>query len=185
MPEKATPNTASQSSHTDDDRRKFLTDMTTAVGVAGAACAAYPFVASMNPSADVKAQATTEVDLSDLAEGKGKTVLWRGKPVFIKHRTAAEIAEARELDANPEAFASLQDPQKDVDRVKNEKYLVVMAVCTHLGCVPIEGGTFDGWLCPCHGSQFDTSGRRRAGPAPTNLDVPPYAFIADDRILIG
>jgi ubiquinol-cytochrome c reductase iron-sulfur subunit len=184
MPQDATNKTA-ESSYTDADRRKFLTDMTTAFGVAGAACAAYPFVRSMNPSADVKALANTEVDLSDLAEGQSKTVLWRGKPVFIKHRTPREIDEARALDADPAQLKALADPQKDSDRVQNEKFLVVLAVCSHLGCVPIEGGTHSGWLCPCHGSQFDSSGRRRAGPAPTNLEVPPYTFIAENRILIG
>ncbi|MBI1363564.1 MAG: ubiquinol-cytochrome c reductase iron-sulfur subunit [Proteobacteria bacterium] len=184
MSQDATTKAADKSQH-DAERRQFLTDMTTAFGVAGAACAAYPFVTSMNPSADVKAQATTEVDLSDLPAGKSKTILWRGKPVFIKHRTAEEIAEAREIDNDPEKLAALADPQKDTDRVVNENYLIVMAVCTHLGCVPMEGGNYDGWLCPCHGSQFDTSGRRRAGPAPANLEVPPYKFIADERILIG
>lgn len=165
----------------DVSRRKFLTDMTTAFGVAGATCAAVPFVKSMSPADNVKAMASTEVDLSDVAEGESKTVIWRGRPVFIKHRTAAEIAKVHADDT----AATLLDPAKDETRVKDEKWLVTMAVCTHLGCVPMEGGNYGGWICPCHGSQFDASGRVRRGPAPSNLDVPPYEFLDATTIKIG
>jgi ubiquinol-cytochrome c reductase iron-sulfur subunit len=165
----------------DVSRRKFLTDMTTAFGVAGATCAAVPFVKSMAPADNVKAMASTEVDISDISEGDTKTVIWRGRPVFIKHRTGAEIAKARTEDTSSE----LLDPAKDESRVQNEKWLIAMAVCTHLGCVPMEGGEHDGWICPCHGSQFDASGRVRRGPAPSNLDVPPYEFLNPTTIKIG
>jgi len=162
------------------NRREFLTDLTITFGAAGAACAAYPFVKSMNPAANVKAQATTTVDISDLEEGMSKTVVWRGKPVFIKYRTPREIEEMRGVDVS-----ALPDPQTDAERVQNEKYLVAVAVCTHLGCVPIDGGNYEGWLCPCHGSQFDASGRIRRGPAPTNLEIPPYTFLDETTIKIG
>ncbi len=164
----------------DSDRRDFLTDVTVAFGAAGAVCAAYPFVKSMSPAANVKAQSTTTVDISDLDEGMSKTIVWRGKPVFIKHRTKQEIAEMAKVDVSV-----LRDPQTDKERVQNEKYLVAIAVCTHLGCVPIDGGNYEGWLCPCHGSQFDASGRIRKGPAPTNLEVPPYVYLDDTTIKIG
>ena len=134
----------------------------------------------MSPAANVKAQATTTVDISDLEEGMSKTVVWRGKPVFIKYRTPAEITDMKAVDVS-----ELRDPQTDEERVKNEKYLVAVAVCTHLGCVPMDGGNYEGWLCPCHGSQFDASGRIRRGPAPTNLEVPPYEFLDDSTIKIG
>lgn len=162
------------------NRREFLTDLTITFGAAGAACAAYPFVKSMSPAANVKAQATATVDISDLEEGMSKTVVWRGKPVFIKYRTPAEIAEMKAVD-----ISTLSDPQTDAERVQNEKYLVAVAVCTHLGCVPIDGGNYEGWLCPCHGSQFDASGRIRRGPAPTNLEIPPYEFLDGTTIKIG
>lgn len=180
MAEKTKKSATTTDTQHDAGRRDFLTTVTNTFGAVGAACAAYPFIKSMSPSADVLAQATTEVDISDLAEGQSKTVVWRGKPVFISHRTAAEIAEARNIDVS-----TLRDPQTDADRVQNEKYLVVIAVCTHLGCVPSSGGEYDGWLCPCHGSQFDTSGRIRRGPAPTNLEVPPYTFVSPTTIRIG
>ena len=162
------------------NRREFLTDLTVTFGAAGAACAAYPFVKSMSPAANVKAQATTTVDISDLEEGMSKTIVWRGKPVFIKHRTPAEISDMRSVDVS-----ELLDPQSDEERVQNEKYLVAVAVCTHLGCVPMDGGNYEGWLCPCHGSQFDASGRVRRGPAPSNLEVPPYQFVDETTIKIG
>lgn len=162
------------------NRREFLTDLTVTFGAAGAACAAYPFVKSMSPAANVKAQATTTVDISDLEEGMSKTVVWRGKPVFIKYRTPAEIADMKAVNVS-----ELRDPQTDEERVQNEKFLVAVAVCTHLGCVPMDGGNYEGWLCPCHGSQFDASGRIRRGPAPTNLEVPPYEFLDEATIKIG
>lgn len=165
----------------DASKRDFLVKATAATGAVGAAAAAYPFIATLQPASNVKALASIEFDLSSIEEGQGQVILWRGKPVFIRHRTAEEIARVKEDDTSPE----LKDPQKDSDRVKNEKWLVVIAVCTHLGCVPNTGGGFDGWLCPCHGSQFDLSGRVRQGPAATNLEVPPYEFINETTIKIG
>ncbi len=163
------------------DRRDFLTTVFGMFAGVGAVAAVLPFVRSLSPSRDVAAQATTEVDLSDIAEGSSKTVMWRGKPIFILHRNAEQIAAAKRDDG----AASLLDPQNDADRVKKEKWLVVSAICTHLGCVPGKGGQHGGWLCPCHGSQFDTSGRLRRGPAASNLEVPPYEFLNDTTIRIG
>ena len=177
---KETKNSQTTSAKVDESKRDFLTQTTTAFGVVGAACAAYPFIKQMSPSDDVKAQATTEVDLTQIPLGEGKIVMWQGKPVFIKHRTPEEIAEAKAGDAT-----ATIDPQKDEDRVQKPEWLVTMGVCTHLGCVPNTGGKHDGWLCPCHGSQFDSSGRVRVGPAPTNLEIPPYAFLDDNTIKIG
>lgn len=164
----------------EQNRRKFLQDLSITFGAAGALCAIYPFARTLSPAANVEAQATTIADLSDLEEGQGKTVMWQGKPVFIKHRSAAEIASVKKTN-----LADLSDPETDAQRVKNEKYLVVLGVCTHLGCVPLGGGNHDGWLCPCHGSQFDASGRVRRGPAPKNLPIPPYAYMDDTTIRIG
>lgn len=164
-----------------EDRRDFLTATTCAVGAAGAACAAVPFISSMNPADNVKAQASIEVDLTEVPEGETRTVLWRGKPVFISHRTKDQIKAIRAEDDS----AELLDPAKDAERVQKEKWLVAMAVCTHLGCVPMEGGEFGGWRCPCHGSQFDGSGRLRRGPAATNLEIPPYKFLDNNTIKIG
>lgn len=160
--------------------------MLTAAGMAavGAASIAWPLVDSMNPAADVLALSSTEVDLAPIAEGQSITVMWRGKPVFIRHRTKAEIEEARSVEMD-----KLPDPQADAERVQkgHEQWLVMLGVCTHLGCVPLgnKSGDYDGWFCPCHGSHYDTSGRIRKGPAPTNLVVPEYAFLSDDRIKIG
>ena len=140
----------------------------------------------MNPSADTQAEATLEVDLSTIAEGQSKTFTWRGKPLFIRHRTSEEIAEADSVDLNV-----LPDPQADTERVQNPQWLVLIGICTHLGCVP-KGqspndykGDYDGWFCPCHGSHYDTSGRIRQGPAPTNLEIPSYTFVDPTRIRIG
>ena len=147
----------------------------------GAAAAVWPFIHQMNPSADVLALSSTEVDISKVAAGQAITVLWRGKPVFVRHRTAAEIQQAKTDDT-----ASLPDPQKDADRTKKPEWLVTMGVCTHLGCVPLAfQGDYKGWFCPCHGSHYDTSGRIRKGPAPKNLEVPTYSFLNDTRIKIG
>jgi ubiquinol-cytochrome c reductase iron-sulfur subunit len=140
----------------------------------------------MNPGKDTLALASTEIDLSPLKEGQSLTVIWRGKPVFIKHRTPQEITEAKNTDLN-----DLIDIEDDADRVQNDKWLVVLGVCTHLGCVPLGQKTSDvkgeygGWFCPCHGSHYDTSGRIRKGPAPKNLPVPPYVFLNESRIKIG
>ncbi len=167
----------------DAKRRKLLTTTAyTAAGV-GAACAILPFIDSMNPSKDVQALASVEVDISGISVGEEKKVMWRGKPIFIKHRTKKEIEEAENVE-----LAELKDPQTDAERVKKgkEEWLITIGICTHLGCVPIGGeGEYKGWFCPCHGSQYDTSARIRKGPAPTNLAIPPYEFINDTTIKIG
>lgn len=181
-----TPKTAPDApSHEDGEtRRDFIVLTASGLAAVGAAAIVWPLVDQMNPSADVLALSSTEVDLGPIAEGQSITVLWRGKPVFVRHRTAQEIAEANAVE-----MSALRDPQKDSDRVKEGKaqWLVMLGVCTHLGCVPLgnKSGEFDGWFCPCHGSHYDTSGRIRKGPAPTNLLVPEYAFLSDTRIKIG
>ena len=167
-------------------RRDFIVVATYAMGAVGAAAAAWPLVDQMNPAADTLALASTEVDVSKIAEGQAITVTWRGKPVFIRHRTADEIARANAIDS-----AELRDPEEDETRVQKPELLVVLGVCTHLGCVPLGQktgevkGEYEGWFCPCHGSHYDTSGRIRKGPAPTNLEVPPYEFLSDAVIRIG
>jgi len=169
-----------------ESRRDFLLYATTAVGVAGTAMAVWPFIHSMNPAADTLALSTTEVDISPVAEGQAITVTWRGKPVFIRHRTAAEIDAAKAVNV-----AELRDPQTDDVRIQKPEWLIVLGICTHLGCVPLgqkpadPKGEFGGWFCPCHGSQYDTSGRIRKGPAPKNLEVPNYTFLTDTSIRIG
>lgn len=163
------------------NRRDFLTVATSAVGVVGVGAVVWPIVSQMNPDSSVKALASIEVDVSKMKEGQEMTVLWRGKPVFIKKRTKEEIATASKVD-----LKELKDPQTDDKRVKKPEWLVLVGVCTHLGCVPISGkGEFGGWFCPCHGSHYDTSGRIRKGPAPTNLEVPKYEFVDDTKIRIG
>lgn len=173
----------SQETVKDEKRRKILTSTAyTAAGI-GLACAVLPLVDSMNPSQDVAALASVEVDISNIKVGEEKKVMWRGKPIFIKRRTKAEIEAAQNVD-----LAELRDPQKDSERVKEGKaeWLITIGICTHLGCIPIMGeGDYNGWFCPCHGSQYDTSARIRKGPAPKNLEVPPYAFISDTLIKIG
>ncbi|MRG70938.1 ubiquinol-cytochrome c reductase iron-sulfur subunit [Alphaproteobacteria bacterium HT1-32] len=167
-------------------RRDFLTLATAATGAVGAACAIWPFVDSMNPAADTLALSTTEAALDNIAEGMAVKVMWRGKPVFIRHRTADEINEAQSVDV-----ATLPDPEPDSARVEKPEWLVLVGVCTHLGCIPLgtssgeNKGDFDGWFCPCHGSHYDTSGRIRKGPAPRNLAVPTYTFLDDTHIRIG
>jgi ubiquinol-cytochrome c reductase iron-sulfur subunit len=138
------------------------------------------FVASMSASADVLALASAEFDVSALPEGSTMTCKWRGKPVFIRHRTAAEIATEEAV-----SLSVLKDPQTDADRVKDPEWLIVLGICTHLGCVPISGaGEYGGWFCPCHGSHYDTSGRIRKGPAPLNLEIPPYT-LNDGKVVVG
>jgi ubiquinol-cytochrome c reductase iron-sulfur subunit len=140
----------------------------------------FQFVATMAPAADVLALASAEFDTTNIAEGTTLTVKWRGKPVFIRHRTDAEVATEAAVDAN-----GLKDPQTDAERAPNPEWLVVLGVCTHLGCVPISGaGEYGGWFCPCHGSHYDTSGRIRRGPAPLNLEVPPYQ-LAGTKLVVG
>jgi ubiquinol-cytochrome c reductase iron-sulfur subunit len=167
-------------------RRDFLELVTLATTAVGAAALVWPLIDQMNPSADVLALSSIEVDLSQVPEGQAVTVKWRGKPVFIRHRTAEEIKEAQDVPVG-----ELRDPQTDAERVQKPEWLVVVGVCTHLGCVPLgtkpseERGEYDGWFCPCHGSHYDTSGRIRKGPAPTNLEVPEYAFVDDTTIRVG
>ncbi|MDR3514638.1 MAG: ubiquinol-cytochrome c reductase iron-sulfur subunit [Azospirillaceae bacterium] len=178
-----------QASGHDDEgasRRDFLYLATAAVGAVGVVGAVWPFVSSMNPAADTLALSSIDVDLSPVQVGQSITVTWRGKPVFIRHRTAEEIAAARDVKV-----ADLPDPQADDQRVKKAEWLILVGICTHLGCVPLgqkntdPRGEFGGWFCPCHGSQYDTSGRIRKGPAPANLVVPPYAFLSDTQIRLG
>ena len=168
----------------DPEKRDFMVLSASALACAGAALAAVPLVSSMNPAKDVKALSSIEVDVSRLQAGEEMKVKWRGKPVFIKRRTKEQLAETRAVDV-----ATLPDPQSDQDRVikGEDEYLVVIGVCTHLGCVPLgkESGDYKGWFCPCHGSHYDISGRIRKGPAPKNLVVPQYSFVSDKVIKIG
>jgi ubiquinol-cytochrome c reductase iron-sulfur subunit len=172
-----------ESNQTEVTRRDFIVLTATALAGVGAATVAWPLIDSMNPSADVLALASVEVDLAPIKSGQSIKIMWRGKPVFIRHRTEEEIAEARKVE-----LKDLPDPQKDEDRVQKGKdqWLVMVGVCTHLGCVPLgQKGDYNGWFCPCHGSHYDTSGRIRKGPAPQNLIVPEYAFLTDTKIRIG
>ena len=178
--------------HGDPTRRDFLMVATGAMGAVGAIAVAWPFINNLNPAADTLALSTVEVNVKAIPVGQAITVNWRGKPVFIRHRTEKEIKEA---EAVP--LSELRDPQTDDARVTDtarkvrREWLIVIGVYTHLGCVPLgtkEGdprGEYDGWFCPCHGSQYDTSGRIRKGPAPLNLAVPDYLFTADTLVRIG
>ncbi len=180
--------TATTAGPSDDGktRRDFLILATATVGATGAALAVWPLVDSMNPAADVLALASTEVDLSAITVGQSITVVWRGKPVFVRRRTPEEIKAAEATPLN-----QLVDPETDKARVKKPEWLVMVGVCTHLGCIPLgqksndAKGDFGGWFCPCHGSHYDTSGRIRKGPAPKNLTVPDYQFVSDTLIRIG
>ena len=179
----------------DPNRRDFLFLATGAAGAAGAAFLAWPFIAQMNPDRAALALASTEVDLSQIAEGQVVTIKWRGKPVFVWNRTKEQIEEAKQvkLDELIDPVARNDNlpadaPASDENRAAEgkENWLVVVGVCTHLGCVPTSNaGDFGGWFCPCHGSQYDSAGRVRHGPAPQNLQVPTYAFESDTKIKIG
>src|SRR5689334_1487557 len=167
-------------------RRDFMNLLVNSVAVFGAAAVAWPIINSLNPSQDVLALSSIEVDISHVEVGQAITVKWRGKPVFIRHRTPEEIKAAETVD-----ISTLRDPQTDQQRVEKPDWLIVVGVCTHLGCVP-QGqkpgeprGQFGGWFCPCHGSEYDTSGRIRRGPAPLNLAVPQYTFESDTLVKIG
>jgi ubiquinol-cytochrome c reductase iron-sulfur subunit len=167
-------------------RRNFLYIGTGAFATVGVGAVIWPFIDQMNPDASQKAMASIEVDISPIAVGQAITVMWRGKPVFIRHRTADEIKQAEAVKVD-----DLRDPQKDSDRVKKKEWLIVVGICTHLGCVPNgqkpgdARGDYHGWFCPCHGSHYDTSGRIRKGPAPRNLVVPEYSFLSDKLVKIG
>lgn len=167
-------------------RRDFLYLTAGAMGAVSAGSAVWPLVDSMNPAADTLALASAEVDISKVPVGSAIIAVWRGAPVFIRHRTPEEIAAAQKDDT-----ADLRDPQKDAERAPRAEWIVIKGVCTHLGCIPLgtkpgqPRGDFNGWFCPCHGSHYDVSGRIRKGPAPKNLHVPEYKFVTDTLIRIG
>ena len=168
----------------DHTRRDFLFIATGAVAAVGTAAVIWPLISQMNPDAStIAAGAPIKVDLAPIAEGQAIKVFWRGKPIYIWHRTKKDIDEAKSV-----AVSSLPDPASDEQRTKagHEQWLVVIGICTHLGCIPMANqGAYDGFFCPCHGSVYDTSGRIRQGPAPANLALPPYAFLNDTKIRIG
>lgn len=180
------------------NRRNFLSIATTATGVVGAGVAAWPFLDQMNPTVSTVADAALEVEIGAIQAGQQAVFRWRGHPLVVRRRTPAEIARARAatvselLDPLARNAALAEDaPAIDANRVVRPEWLVVVGVCTHLGCTPTPStpttpmGAYGGWLCRCHGSQFDTAGRVRTGPATQNLFVPPYAFLSDKRIRIG
>ncbi|KAK6352751.1 hypothetical protein TWF696_004753 [Orbilia brochopaga] len=159
----------------------FMVGTMGALSAAAAKATVQDFLVNMSASADVLAMAKVEVALNTIPEGKNVIIKWRGKPIFIRHRTADEIAEANNVKVS-----SLRDPQTDEERTKKPEWLVMLGVCTHLGCVPIgEAGDFGGWFCPCHGSHYDISGRIRKGPAPLNLEIPAYDFPNEETLVIG
>jgi len=169
-------------------RRDFIVLTASAVAGVGAVSATWPLIDSLSPSADVLAMATVEVDISSIEPGQAITVKWRGKPIFVRRRTEKEISMARNVD-----LSDLPDPQTDEERIHkgHEEWLIVIGICTHLGCVP-QGqrtgsarGEYGGWFCPCHGSHYDTAGRIRKGPAPKNLLVPEYSFVEKSIVSIG
>ncbi len=178
---------SSDTGTSDVRRRDFLYVASGAIAVVGTAMGVWPFIDSMNPSADVRALSLTEVDLSPVSMGQRITVVWQNRPVFIDHRTPDRIALAESDDNNP----NLIDPATDASRVRQAEWLIVVGVCTHLGCIPLGQrpgdplGEWGGWFCPCHGSHYDTSGRIRKGPAPKNLVVPPYDFLENGMVRIG
>lgn len=162
-------------------RRDFLYIATGAFGALGVGVGAWPLLDQMNPDASVKALASIEVDISTVGEGESLTVNWRGKPVFIRHRTAAEIQASVDTP-----LSELKDPQTDAERAEKPEWLIMVGVCTHLGCIPLgEAGEYNGWFCPCHNSAYDTAGRIRKGPAPTNMVIPEHEFLSDTKIKIG
>jgi ubiquinol-cytochrome c reductase iron-sulfur subunit len=188
MAEAAQPSPAGAHIQEAPTRRDFLSLASVALAGVGAAIVAWPFIDSMNAAKDTLALSTTEVDLAPIQVGQRVTVKWRGNPVFVDHRNDTEIKAAQSVD-----IRTLRDPQADSERVKEDKpqWLIVVGVCTHLGCVPLgqkptdSRGEWGGWFCPCHGSQYDTSGRIRKGPAPRNLEVPAYQFTSDTTVKIG
>jgi len=179
--------TAPSPARGEEPRRDFLYLAAGTMGAVGVGLAVWPLIDSLNPAADTREAAAVDVDLAPIEAGQRIAVKWRGQPVFVAHRTPQEIARARAEDADQR----LIDPAKDADRVQKPEWLVVVGICTHLGCIPVgqrpgtRRGDWDGWYCPCHGSHYDTSGRVRKGPAPRNLEVPPYRFLDDGRVAIG
>jgi ubiquinol-cytochrome c reductase iron-sulfur subunit len=178
---------AEQSQAEQPARRDFLVVAANTFAAVGTAFALWPFIAQMSPDASMQAVASIEVDLAPVETGQAITVMWRGKPIFIRNRTKEEIKRARAVP-----LSELPDPEPDAERVKGkENWLVMVGICTHLGCIPKgqrptdDKGDYGGWFCPCHGSHYDTSGRVRKGPAPRNLAVPPYHFVSDSKIRIG
>jgi len=177
---------SSKASHRGTDvQRKMTTYMVVGAGavttVYGAKAIVRSLIANLSPAADVVAMSKIEIKLADIPEGRSMTFKWRGKPLFLRHRTDEEIASEAAVD-----ISGLRDPQTDEERVKNPKFLVLLGVCTHLGCVPIaDAGDFGGYYCPCHGSHYDGSGRIRKGPAPLNLEVPPYDFLDEGTLVVG
>jgi ubiquinol-cytochrome c reductase iron-sulfur subunit len=186
MAETAQPRPMDAHIHDAASRRDFLLIAASTLTGIGAAIAVWPLIDSMEPAKDTLALSSIEVDLAPVQLGQRLTVKWRGKPVFVDHRTPEQIKAAESVDV-----ASLRDPQPDSARVKKAEWLVIVGVCTHLGCVPLgqkstdPRGDYGGWFCPCHGSQYDTSGRIRQGPAPKNLEVPAYEFTSDSKVKIG
>ena len=170
----------------DKSRRDFIVIASYSMGAVGAGAALWPIINQMNPAADTLALASIEVNISSLEAGQSLTVKWRGKPVFIRRRTSNEVNEARKVLTD-----NLRDPEDDAKRVMKDEWLIVLGVCTHLGCVPLGQkvgdtvGDYGGWFCPCHGSHYDISGRIRKGPAPKNLEIPPYKFISNNIVKIG
>ena len=172
----------------DGTKRDFLTLVAAAGAAIGTAAIAWPLIDALNPSKDVLALSSVDVDLTPIAVGSGIVVSWQGKPIFVRHRTDAEIKEAEDVKQS-----DLIDPATDASRVKSghDQWIILIGICTHLGCIPLGNkpsdprGEWGGWFCPCHGSQYDTSGRVRHGPAPANLPVPPYAFESDTKIKVG
>lgn len=167
-------------------RRDFLNLLTGSMTAVGVGCLAWPLLDSLRPAADLRALAAVELDLTPIALGQRVTITWRGRPVFLDHRTAEQIQAAQGVD-----IKELRDPESDARRAPRPEWLILVGICTHLGCVPLgqkpgdQLGDFGGWFCPCHGSHYDTSGRVRKGPAPTNLVIPPYRFLDDNRLRIG
>ncbi len=174
-------------------RRDFIHIATGTVAAVGVGLAAWPFVDQMNPTAAVLALSSVEIDISSVQEGQQSVFMWRSKPIFVRRRTKKEIAEAEAVSMNdlPDKLArnlnlAEDAPATDKNRIEKPEWLIVIGICTHLGCIPLNNqGEFGGYLCPCHGSQYDTAGRIRKGPAPENLAVPPYAFLSPTKIKIG